>query len=50
VQEFVDAWVQTKFYHRDYVVCTAYEEYLHYVLLEGTMAAELKELKIIMLG
>jgi hypothetical protein len=31
-------------------VCTAYEEYLHYDLFEGTMAEELKELKRIMLG
>jgi hypothetical protein len=30
-------------------VCSAYEEYLHYDLLEGTMAADLKELKTIML-
>jgi hypothetical protein len=29
-------------------VCSAYEEYLHYDLLEGTMAADLKELKAIM--
>jgi hypothetical protein len=30
--------------------CTACEEYLHYDLLEGTMAEELKELNRIMLG